>query len=139
MLGLAGPPSSPQAHPANPTWQVLTRQGRDIVTAKACLADRLADITRLSAVGLGRSGLGVVGQLANLRELSLLGGERRRLEAGLQLPELETLRVEGYQIISVRAGLAAVAALGGGPGLWRACRLCCTKRTQVRAVHTCAV
>lgn len=96
------------ASPASSTpAQVLTRQGRDTVTAKACLSPRLADVTHLSALGLGRSGLGLVSLMPNLRRLTLLGGERRRLELGLQLPELEALRVEGYQLSSVRGRAVA--------------------------------
>ncbi|EFN57614.1 hypothetical protein CHLNCDRAFT_57172 [Chlorella variabilis] len=82
--------------------QVVTRHGRDNVSVKACLVDRLAAIRRLSGWGLGRSTLGVVGQMGELRELCLLGGERRRLELELELPAVETVRVEGYQIIQLR-------------------------------------
>ena len=75
------------------------------MSVKACLVDRLAAIRRLSGWGLGRSTLGGVGQMGELRELCLLGGERRRLELELELPAVETVRVEGYQIIQVRRGL----------------------------------
>lgn len=81
---------------------VVTRQGRDAVSVRACLADRMADIRRLSGTGLGRCALGVLGQMVELRRLCLLAGDRRRLELELALPELETVRLEGYQIIQVR-------------------------------------
>lgn len=92
-----------RAHLAAPHLQAVTRQARDTVNVKACLADRVPDVRRLSGRGLGRSGLGVVGAMGGLRELCLLGGERRRLELPeLELPELESMQVEGYQIITVR-------------------------------------
>lgn len=81
--------------------QVLSRQGRDAVSFKACLAERLPAVQRLSATGLGRGALGLVAEMRELRRLCLLAGERRRLELGLDLPELEVARIEGYQIIEV--------------------------------------
>lgn len=82
--------------------QVVTRQGRDSVSVKACLAGRLADIRRLGGCGLGRAALGVLGEMPGLRRLCLLAGERRRLDLELALPELEMLRIEGYQIAKLR-------------------------------------
>ncbi|KAL4444984.1 hypothetical protein ABPG77_004034 [Micractinium sp. CCAP 211/92] len=80
----------------------VSRHGRDAVVLKACLAERLGAIRRLSAAGLGRGALNCVAQMAQLRRLCLLAGERRRMELGLELPELEVLRIEGYQIIELR-------------------------------------
>lgn len=92
----------------------VSRHGRDAVVLKACLAGRLASIRRLSAAGLGRGALNCVAQMPELRRLCLLAGERRRLELGLELPELEVLRVEGYQIIEVGAAGGGVPGHRGG-------------------------
>ena len=93
----------------------MTRQGRDSVCVKACLAGRLADIRRLSGSGLGRAALGVLSQMPELRRLCLLGGERRRVELELELPQLETLRIEGYQIAKV----GVQVEVGQGGWVWR--------------------
>lgn len=95
----------------------VSRHGRDAVVLKACLAGRLASIQRLSAAGLGRGALNCVAQMPELRRLCLLAGERRRLEMGLELPELEVLRVEGYQIIEV-GGARNAARLTQPPALF---------------------
>ena len=86
------------------------------MSIKACLADRLTRVRRLAGLGLGRSTLGLVSQMSELRELCLLGGERRRLELELDLPALEMVRVEGYQIIQVRPACRRV--WGRATGRW---------------------
>lgn len=108
-----------------PLPQAITRQGRDSVSVKACLVGRLADMRRLSGWGLGRAALGVLSQMPELRRLCLLGGERRRLELELEVPQLETLRIEGYQIAKV----GSCWVWEGDRGGWRgsallACTLC---------------
>ena len=94
--------SSCHSVPCHPPLQVVTRLGRDTVSVKACLAGRLPSIQRLSACALGRSSLAVLDSMPELRQLCLLEGERRRLELEVHLPQLETCRVEGYQIIKAR-------------------------------------
>jgi hypothetical protein len=101
--------------PCHPPVQVVTRLGRDTVSVKACLAGRLPSIRRLSACALGRSSLAVLDSMPELRQLCLLEGERRRLELEVHLPQLETCRVEGYQIIKARQrgqGLVGGGTLG---------------------------